>query len=507
MSASTEGKRPLFISYRRADNKLLPPPDEKKPGYITHFCKQLEWELSNAGLPAESLWIDRNQLEPADKFTAVIRDQLGQTDIMLAIASNGYASSGWCREEVDYFAKCIAAIPDDERKRRIFRVDKHRVSDGDLPPALRDVQAICLYEEDPDTGIEREFYYRGKLRRKTPYEQAIGTLANAIRKRIKELKLDSRTAGPNWSEEKAETDIPLLPPPKPTNGRTVYVAVPAFELEEQYITLVRELSGRGFRVLPERELPRQGADALRTVRNGVAEAELSIHLLGDKRGFQPEDLSTGIVSLQLAEAAEEAKRKPNFCRLVWAPKIMPDGEESSPARDPLEVLARYDERLATDEVDGDTAARFNDFALQTLRARELKATPNKPAPGKAPTLYLAYTPNDQKLAFEAAKQLKGSGVKPLLLPNDTSFTLASRADHVAVCWGTADDVDVLETLDTLAESEWRRLHPDGKLILLTFDSTSDTQQMALELNSYGAADAVIDGSQPASLASTLFPPP
>ncbi len=506
--SATDGKRPLFISYRRADNR--PPPDvPKAEGYITHFCRQLYWELDNAGLSADSLWIDRNQLEPADKFTEVIQTQLENTDILLAILSNGYVSSGWCCEEVDYFAQRLQDVPDAERKRRIFRVDKHEVVDADLPEALQNLQAVRLYEKDPESGVEREFYYRGKLRRPTPYREAINELAVAIRKRIQELGLTRRTPGPGMVAAHAMLPASAAERPvaaKPGNGRTVYVAMPAFELEEQHSMLVRELRGRGFTVLPDGELPRQGTAALAAVRAALAQAEISVHLLGEKKGFQPEELSVGIVTLQLAEAAAQAARTPGFRRLIWAPKIMPDGEEGSPERDPLEVLERYDACLASDEVDGDTTARFNDFVVQTLRARAPASPPAARAAARPANVYLAFAAPDQKLAMVTAKRLKESGAKPMLFPNDTAFALASRADHVVVCWGAAEDGDVLGLLDRLAESEWRAQHPDGKLLLLTFDAANESQDMARELDSYGAADAVLDGNDPAALDAALPPP-
>ncbi len=508
--SSADVKRPLFISYRRADNR--PPPDvPKAEGYITHFCRQLYWELDNAGLAADSLWIDRNQLEPADKFTEVIQQQLQNSDILLAILSNGYVSSGWCCEEVDYFAQRLRDVPDAERKRRIFRVDKHEVADADLPEALQNLQAVRLYEKDPESGVEREFYYRGKLRRPTPYREAINELAIAIRKRIQELGLVRRTQGPGMVAAAHAAAEPLAhaPPERaaaPGNGRTVYVAMPAFELEEQHTTLVRELRGRGFRVVPEGELPRRGEAALAAVRAGLAEAELSVHLLGEKMGFQPEELTVGIVSLQLKEAAGQAARTPGFRRLVWAPKMMPDGEDGAPARDPLAVLARYDACLPSDEVDGDTTARFNDFVVQTLRARQPAPPPAKPAAGRAATVYLAFAPPDQALAFGAAKRLKEAGAKPMLFPNDTACALASRADHVVVCWGAAGDADVLALLDRLAEGGWRAQHPAGRLLLLTFDAANESQDMARALDSYGTADAVLDGNDPAALEAALPPP-
>lgn len=492
VGSSMDSKRPLFISYRRADNR--PPPDyPKAEGYITHFCRQLSWELDNVGVDSDTLWIDRNKLEPADEFTKIIAEQLAKTDILLAILSNGYVASGWCCEEVDFFAERIQDMPDPERRRRIFRVDKQEVVDSDLPEPLRNLQAVRLYEKDPESGMEREFYYRGKLRRPTPYREAINALALAIRKRLLELRGTVRTRNPGFNQ----------PQPTPSNGCRVFVALPAFDLEEQYSVLVRELCGRGYEVVPSGELPQDGAAALKTVREGLLECELSIHLLGEKRGFQPDGLAAGIVNLQLAEAAAEATRRPLFRRLVWAPKQMPDGEGSARGRDPLEVLARHGERLPTDEVDGDTAARFNEFVIQQLSARRAESNTARIATAAARSVYVTCLPLDQKHALETAKRLKENGIKPLLFPSDAGFNLAGRADHIAFCWGGADEVGVLDALDRLGAPAWRKACPTGKLLVLVFDRANETQRLSCEIDSFGSADSVLDANDPAVLTKYL----
>ena len=76
---------------------------------------------------------------------------------------------------------------------------------------------------------------------------------------------------------------------------------------EAYSTLVRELQGRGYRVVPEpaADLPTCGAAAVALIDQQLAEAEISVHLLGKQRGFAP-DGERPIVPLQLARAAERA---------------------------------------------------------------------------------------------------------------------------------------------------------------------------------------------------------
>ncbi|QIN67560.1 hypothetical protein SBC1_76070 (plasmid) [Caballeronia sp. SBC1] len=279
----------------------------------------------------------------------------------------------------------------------------------------------------------------------------------------------------------------------------MYVAKPASDLLEPYETLVREIRRRHYTVVPDAQSPLadEGSAVQGAIRSALAQAELSIHFIGERRGYKPDGLDVGIVSLQLAEAAGEVARRPDFHRLIWIPTIVPDaenaavGEAAANVRDPLRILAQLDTLLETDEIEGDTAARFNEFVIQRLEAR----TPAKPQElHRAATIYLAAAPVDLKLAIEAGKRLKEHGQKVLIFPSDTDYSLASRADHLAFCWGEADEIAVMEALDRLDSSEWRRLRPDGKLHLIVFGPDNDIKKIAREIESFGAADFVVDAA-------------
>jgi len=75
--------------------------------------------------------------------------------------------------------------------------------------------------------------------------------------------------------------------------------------------------------------------------------------------------------MQLAAAAEEAKRKAGFERLIWAPEVLP-AETSARAkrglRDPLKVLKEFGQPLLeADQIGGDTSSNFNGYVLQRLQ--------------------------------------------------------------------------------------------------------------------------------------------
>jgi hypothetical protein len=142
---------------------------------------------------------------------------------------------------------------------------------------------------------------------------------------------------------------------------------------ESYRRLVWELRGSGHRVTPDsdQDLDGLGGDQLRSaIASALAEAQASIHLLGESTGGRPHGFDMDLVPMQLAFAAEEARKKAGFLRLIWAPAVLlsqaVDGAERGP-RDPLSVVDRLGGRLPTDQIDGDTASRFNEYVLQRLK--------------------------------------------------------------------------------------------------------------------------------------------
>src|SRR5262249_49676309 len=89
--------------------------------------------------------------------------------------------------------------------------------------------------------------------------------------------------------------------------RVVYVAEAASDLVQEREQVRREMMARGYEVLPARALPLEAGDYLRAVREDVSRADLSVHLVGGRRGVVPEDEERSIVDLQFDVAAQASK--------------------------------------------------------------------------------------------------------------------------------------------------------------------------------------------------------
>jgi hypothetical protein len=88
---------------------------------------------------------------------------------------------------------------------------------------------------------------------------------------------------------------------------------------------------------------------------------------------RPDGFDVDLVPMQLAAAADEAKRRPGFERMIWAPAVLQrpalagTSAQTKRTRNPLNVLKRFGQKLLeTDKIDGDSASRFNQFVLIRL---------------------------------------------------------------------------------------------------------------------------------------------
>jgi hypothetical protein len=354
----------VFISYRRLDN-AFPIGTRNRQGFVDYLLRQVRSRLEEDGVPDAILWLDRSKIEPGDIWSDKILNALKRAELFVAILSRNYIRSSWCAKELHTMRERVDMLGVPTGERRIFRVDKHKVPEDEIPETLQRTQAVRFYREahDADGGVD-EYFWGGKVRLSKEFDKAMLELTAAIGRRLEELlgiRLDRQ--GP---PEPQVDDV------RPSNGHVVFVAKPASDTVEYYRTVVEELRGTGFSVTPDpdKDLSDRGEEVRSAVFSALGEAEASIHLLGTRTGGRPCGLDIDLVPMQLAAAAEEAKRKPAFERLIWAPKVLP-AETSARAKvrqDPLKILKGFGQRLLeTDKIVSDTASNFNDYVLERLQ--------------------------------------------------------------------------------------------------------------------------------------------
>jgi hypothetical protein len=457
----------IFISYARDDDET-PPGMSGTKGFVGFLYDQLNYEFRRLGEPKPRLWRDTRNIERAHQFEPILEKELAASDYLIVVLSRNWLTREWCLRELETFASRWEGAGERARD-RIVVVAKHYIAPSQRPSWLQGQEGYSLFSIDREEvladpariGIEQEFYERGEVRDPACW----GVL--------------KQLAGYLWRQAAARTMAPMTSQgPAPSSksavepvGRTIYIAKPAGDMRQAYDSLVEELQRRGYGIEPpvaagishDHTAPAFIAEAL-------AKSELSIHLLGNKAGFAPED-SEPITKLQLKRAADlvtgshepAAAGQRRFRRIIWVPKILPEQTGTAePERDPLAVLANFDKHLPSDKVEGDNFSKFVEFVVQHLErtapSRELATTTTAQA-----RVYLYHRVEDQDYALDLAVALQERQIEPIIpaLEGDAADLSAHHrqnlleCDAVILCWANASEVWARASAREL--SEWREL--------------------------------------------------
>jgi hypothetical protein len=457
----------VFISYARDDNRP-PPDDEKAKGFVTYLYEQLQYEFSQRGQPRPQLWMDK-EIKRGEQFEPKLNQSLATSNLLIVILSRNWMDRPWCRKELEIFAEKWRGVPETEIRGRIIVVALHDIPREKYPALLQgqDGYRFFLPDQNRKEGMEEGFFARGRIVN-PDYKAVVTELAR---------DLWVRAEG-----DKADQPVVVVPNPSPTPPevlRTVFLAKPASDMEQAYLRLVEELQGRSISVVPSpKERIPADKSAAAFVVGALAQAEFSIHLLGEKSGYTPEDTNLPIAELQIREAAvressqTEAQRAASnaFRRLIWAPKILDrspvDGQSITP-RDPLGVVNSFDRQLPTDKIESDSISKFVDFVVQHLE----RTTPLPSAAAVIPSnsrVYIHHRPEDVTYAVDLATVLQQADIEPVMpaFEGEASELLALHqqnlrdCDTIVLCWASAAEVWVKASTRELRE--WQKLGRNSK---------------------------------------------
>jgi hypothetical protein len=461
----------IFISYARDDE--VPPPEEPDArGFVTFLHEQVDYIFRGNGHPRPKIWRDKIRIEKAAQFEPMIEDAINASSILVVVLSKNWMASEWCRRELDIFAKCWK--DDKGLRERIVVVGKRHVDRDRRPSLIQGQEGYLFYSlnDAHDVGFEKEFFKRGKVCDPRYYDQ-VEQLAAYLWRRAE--RVDAR---PN---EGIRHPQGLKPPElSPPNGRTVYLAKPASDMRSNYDRMVRELLGRGYAVVPNPALDIPiDTTAVSFIDDALAQAEISIHLLGEMHGYTPEEQAP-IVELQLMRAGERARNATDvserkFRRIAWAPKALDfDLPVTAQAaeRDPAAVLERFGRPLPTDKIIGESLNKFLDF-LKDYLVKTARPNTVHASEVAGSRVFLYHDEVDADYAASLADLLESRRAEPVFpafegspadLTNFHRKQLAS-CDAVVVCWAAASEVWARS-----ATSELRDWHELGRTTKFAYRS-------------------------------------
>ena len=295
----------VFISYGHIDNQA---------NWVTHFHSVLQTRLQELlGSERVVIWRDV-KLNGIDAFEDAIRRSVCSSALFLSVLSPRYVASPSCRNELDWFVDA-AERGDGLRldiQSRLIRVVKTRLQEGMQPTNFKATLGYEFYESDPQNPeIFREFGSQEGMPRFEKFMDRLDILAQTLARTLFKMRQ-------------------VQPSTKEGLQRTIFLARTTSDLEPHRASIQRELAGRGHTVIPTEPLPDTGSELRTIAETLLAQADVSVHLIGRRYGVIPEEETSSFGEL-LYDLASAQRKRSGFHQLVWIPEDLQNPDDAQEA--------------------------------------------------------------------------------------------------------------------------------------------------------------------------------
>jgi TIR domain len=464
----------VFVSY--AHNDDAKPIDGGGEGFVSALMRRVAHYLVVDGPPGPEFFRDLYDIRKSHAFKPIIDQSLDDCDALMIVLSRNWIASAYCKRELETFRSFRSQESKGRFQQRLILASKQFVPNDDLPELLKDdsgfnfQESHKFYEERQERhGWYDEHFAEGEREQSKQFNAATRELTADLRERTEEHVGKGSAKKPQRSQSQASE--PSRRPGR--NERIVFLAFPASDMKDPYDRLVEELQGRGYRVVPDpaAKMP-SDASAVALIENALRDAEISIHLIGEKVGPAPEE-QDHILPLQLRLAAARASSTTgdqSFCRVIWAPRTAPNnGSGSAASRDPLEVVKRFG-AIDGDKIEGCELGNFVEFVVKHL----VDHPPKPPAEGVKhfsalatnARVYVWAPKEDADYALDVADALDKCSALPIpaIFDNKDESSNAWHERQLATCdavvipWAAAKPGWVFSNSDQLRD--WHELGRD-----------------------------------------------
>ncbi len=489
----------VFISYAHDNNR---PIEVDGLGWVEHFQGALDGFLGRRYGKAK-IWRDE-RLRGNDDFSKEIFDKIEDTALMVSVISPSYVQSKWCRDEASKFCE-VAELRlglKIDNKARAFKVILEPITSQDaLPAPMRDALGFDFFERDGSRVRELDPAFGGELKAK--FNLAVADLAGDIAellRRIDATPADAPAPRPAITPAQAVATTALLAASAPIgNGVSVYLAECNYDQRDVRKALNAELRARNYRVLPDRELPRDEAEYRTEVARMLEECALSIHVVGSVYGSVPDGPSQ-MSGVMIQNALSVARARTAKLKRVIA---LPAGTTSDDAEQQAFITAVDRDPNVQFEADVITAG------LEAVKtAVQTALTPPAPPPVAAPSgdtasVYVIFDVNDRKdeSLMELRKSLVARGLtlrRPVFdgdaeAVRRTHEAHLSECDAVVIYYGAGTDSWKQSIDSDVEKAKGRRAGSKTQAVLnwIAAPSTFDKE----DLLGLGDPASLIDGRQ------------
>jgi hypothetical protein len=286
----------VLIIFADRDNEAVSP---NQVGWVSQFKNFFEPML------AQVLGEKPNVLLKSE-FDTMTSPRLNNVAVVLSVVSKDFVQSNSCAEHLKTF---LSSIGTERKANRLFKVMKAPVPLNEQSAILQNLFGYEMYQQDPDSGDVTEYKDYFSVEAERQYWMEMANLCYDIYESLLVLRNGNKSS-----------DVRNI-----YRRKSVYLAETCHDLSVQREVLFRELQRSGYTVLPDHKLPGNINDLEKEVREGLAEAAISIHLIGCAYGDVPEGSDRSLQDVQNRLAWERSssarERGEDFSRLIW---ITPD---------------------------------------------------------------------------------------------------------------------------------------------------------------------------------------
>jgi hypothetical protein len=375
----------IFISYAHVDNR--PGGDA---GWVAQLHKALNDRLATRFGRAGIIRIWRDPaLDGSEVFKQVLEARVRASAVFVALTSNGYLASDYCRQELAAFYRAAQQSPYGVQvgeRRRLLNVLLTNLRPGEWPEELRGTTGFSFHDAPPDDeDVIGEPLKTGS----EAFDSGVRKLTDATCRLLKEFREQ------------------IQPAPEPPRPRAIFLASTSAGLRELRGRVAADLRHEGREVITGIPPPSDSASHDREVAAAVASASLSVHLLdgdpGDAIRDEP-DATYPRRQLELATASVTPQ-------MIWVPPALEIEAVSLPShRELLSSFERGPRLKETCEFVREPETRMAQVILDRVRRLET-ATRTGTA---EPTILLDTHLKDQRVAFEMSSWLLDLGIQPFI---------------------------------------------------------------------------------------------
>ena len=286
ISDGSPAESDVFISYSALDDQSLSGVEE---GWISRFHRNLKVRLQQ--LAGREINVFRpNKTTAEQRLDESTIQDIPKVSSLLTIVSPPFANSDSCKQEVDSFVTGKANADS-----KVIKVVKMPVDSNSLDnDVLKRINDHNFFDQDE----------RGRV---LEYEESFGEdLKRRYYEKIYDVAYDLNKTLNTTDDDTLDLDI---------DAPKAFVAITTSDVRSEYESVCRELTERGYLVVPDKPLTLEALQLAEEIDSYLEHAELIVQIVGQNYGIVPEGAQQSVLELQsgsirtLMESADSERQQ------------------------------------------------------------------------------------------------------------------------------------------------------------------------------------------------------